>query len=67
MRFGPEFFVAILVGVGDLLEGGPAEDRVVADEGADVAAGDGVADGCVDKVREERDSVLGLSAKWGLL
>lgn len=58
VRLGPEFLVAVFVGVGYLLQGGPAEDGVVADEGADVTAGDGVADRGVDEVCEEGDSGL---------
>lgn len=56
--FGPEFLVAVFVDVGDLLDGGPAEDGVVADEGGDVAVGDGVFDGGVDQVGEEGDAVF---------
>jgi len=37
----------------DLLQGRPAEEGVVADEGRGVAIGDGVTDGGIDKVSEE--------------
>jgi hypothetical protein len=56
VRFRPELLVAIFVKVGDLLNGGPAEDGVVADKGGDVAVGDGIGDGGVDEVGEERDA-----------
>jgi hypothetical protein len=42
MGLGPELFVAIFVKVGDLLDGGPAEYGVVADERCYIAIGDGV-------------------------
>jgi hypothetical protein len=58
VRFRPEFFIAVFVKVGDLLNGRPAEDGVVADEGGDVAVGDGVGDGGVDEVGEESDAGL---------
>ena len=58
MAFGPELLVAVFVLVRYLLDGGPAQDGVVADKGGDVAVGDGVPDGRVDKVGEEGDAVL---------
>lgn len=56
--FAPEFVVAVFVLVADALDCFPAEDGVVADEGGDVAVGDGVADGGVDEVGEEGDAIL---------
>ena len=56
--FRPELVVAVFILVGDLLDGSPAEDGIVADEGSDVAVGDGVANGGVDEVGEEGDAVL---------
>lgn len=50
---GPEFLVAIFVEEGDLLDSGPAENSIVADEGGDVAVGHCVLDSRVDQVREE--------------
>ena len=61
MRFGPEFVVAVFVGVADLLDGGPAEEGVVADERGDVTVGYGVFDSGVDEVGEECDSILEVS------
>ena len=67
MGFGPEFrgggggggvFGFGCVVEGDGLDGGPAEEGVVADEGRDVAVGDGVADRGVDEVGEEGDAVF---------
>ena len=58
MGLGPEFLVAILVKVADLLDGGPAEDSVVTDEGRDVTVADGVLDGRVDEVGEEGDTAV---------
>ena len=57
---GPVFLRVGAVGrrVGDVLHRGPAEDGVVADEGGDVAVGDGEGDGGVDEVGEEGDAVF---------
>lgn len=57
MGFGPEFLVAVFVMVGDLLHGGPAEEGIVAYERRDITHGDGKANGSVDEVGEEGDSV----------
>jgi hypothetical protein len=58
VRLGPELFVTILVEVRDLLNGSPAENGVVTDEGSDITVGDGVTNGSVDEVGEEGDTVL---------
>lgn len=50
---GPELLVSVLIEVANLLDGGPAEDGVVTDEGGDVTVADGVLDGRVDQVGEE--------------
>jgi len=45
-------------GEGDVLDGGPAEDGVVADEGGDVAISDTEADSSVDEVGKEGDTLF---------
>jgi hypothetical protein len=52
----PEFFVAVFVVEGDLLDGRPAEYRVVTDEGCYIAVGDSIFDGCIDEICEECDA-----------
>jgi len=52
----PKLLIAIFIEVGDLLNGGPAEDGVVADERGDIAIGNGEADSSVDEISEECDS-----------
>ena len=56
--FGPELVVAVLILIGDLLDSSPAKDSVMADEGRDIAVGDGIANGSINKVGEESDAVL---------
>ena len=59
--FRPEFLVAVFVEVGDLLDGGPAEDGVVTDERRYVAVGYGVLYCGVDEIGEECDARIGQS------
>jgi len=54
--FGPEFLVAVFIEVGDLLDGGPAQNGVVTYKGCYIAVGNGVADSCVDEIGEESDT-----------
>lgn len=58
-RLGPVLFMAVgLAFVGDGLNGGPSEDRIVTDKGSNVAIGDSVSDLRVDEVCEEGDSAF---------
>ena len=57
VRLGPEHVLAVLNG-GDVLQGRPAEDCVVADEGCDVSIGNAVVDSRVNEVGEEGDAVF---------
>ena len=53
VALAPELLVIVLIDVGDLLDGAPAENGVVAHEGGDVAVRDRIFDGCVYQVGEE--------------
>jgi hypothetical protein len=54
--FRPKLFIAIFIEVGDLLDGRPAKNGVVADKWGDIAVGDSEADSSVDEISEEGDS-----------
>jgi len=58
VRFRPELLVSIFVLVGDLLNGRPAENGVVSDEGGNITVGDSVSNSRVDEVGEESDTIL---------
>lgn len=58
VRLGPELFVIVFVDIRYLLNGGPAENGIVADKGCNIAVGYSVPDGGVDQVGKESDPVL---------
>jgi len=58
VRLGPELLVTVLIEVRNLLDGSPAKDGVVTDEGGNVTVGDSVTNSSVDEVGEEGDTVL---------
>src|SRR6266487_4311849 len=47
MPLGPEFFVAILIFIRDLLDSRPAKNSVMANKGSDITIRHGVLDGSV--------------------
>jgi hypothetical protein len=56
VRFGPKLLVAVFVEVGDLLDGGPSENCIVADKGCYVAVGNCIANSSVNEVGEKSDA-----------
>lgn len=60
MRLGPELFGGGIIRVDecDLLDSGPAQDSIMADERSDVTAARAKADGGIDNVGEKGDAVL---------
>jgi len=64
MAFTPELLVAIFVEMADLLNGTPAEDGVVTDEGSGIAVGHTEANGDIDEVGEESDAVFEIGMSY---
>lgn len=58
MRFGPEFLVAIVIEVANLLNCRPSKDSVVTDERSDITIADRIFDGGIDEIREKCDTLF---------